>query len=998
MKKKTIFLGALIASASLMFLSSCVHKPANKTTNTGTTPVTTDTTPVTTNTGVKPTTDTSVTPTTVVEDVIIENALFNNSILRVKVANKKIKSIEQFGYDYTAYLPVYDSNNKISYFKVFSTNNSFISSNHVSSLFYELDTDNLLGNLIFHVDTNGNLVIIENKKDNIYTGGVNIDYTKYGYINKVTVSKDGKITKDLSTTDGAYSYSVSDDSIKFEGRNISGKESKVEYTINDIFDLNLSVTEGSKTLTDLTLSVYDGNINMSYYALYSSSSGDYTFSFENDKLVGTKKVYDGTTTEIEYMYDESNRLSTIHRKGASDVLSIEHNEAGKISKETYGSSIDQYIFDNEYRVGKKDPTSPYGNLSYISSYNENFQTLVRMENGGHGKQSYEFTYDEKGRETSYRNYYYASPTSDERFLAYENLYTFGTNGELTCDIYYRYDSTGKVLEGTKTEYSTNGNKEIEKYYRVADVKDVWNLQRETTTEELENGVVTETTNYSNNLKTSYTRNSKIFDELGYQTTTVTIITYNESGEVTKTTEYVDGVYDAENNIYLKTTSEDGKVISKNYTAYADSNQNVALWRTYEEYDSNEELALSRHTTYETLDDGKLTRVVEKTYENGLVSTYKDTKKEPDGTVYYEDIESYTYDENDEVATKTILINKLNALGNFVKSSNIYTEYSYTVVAGQENVYIRYYKINDDESKTHTKSELHVYNEDGLKLRVLEYDVISGVEQTTYSRATYYTYNEDDTLNKIEIAASNNYVQTFTYKDGALVSAVEVDDDTKEVVSVTEYNSDGKILTLYTYYKDSNGYDVVEENVMYYDIIFDEYVNCLNVYRRIQKSVRQLESSSQEIVVGEQISESFIDIDIFTGAGTQIMSVNKLNISSYQDGDNIIPGYTSERCVYYNVDGTSSEINYTKRNLDDVVIREYHTTFKYTDTEEIDTNVEHTYSDDSTPLKTITQVTTYTLSPRDQTSNKKTEVDHTNNDETKSYIWNYTTGEWELDEQ
>lgn len=996
MKKKTIFLGALIASASLMFLSSCVHKPANKTTNTGTTPVTTDTTPVT-NTGVKPTTDTSVTPTTVVEDVIVENALFNNSILRVKVANKKIKSIEQFGYDYTAYLPVYDSNNKISYFKVFSTNNSFISSNHVGSFFYELDTDNLLGNLIFHVDTNGNLVIIENKKDyNYNTGGVNIDYTKYGCINKVTVSKDGKITKDLSTTDGAYSYLVSDDSIKFEGRNTSGKESKVEYTINDIFDLNLSVTEGSKTLTDLTLSVYDGNINMSYYALYSSSSGDYTFSFENNKLVGTKKVYDGTTTEIEYMYDESNRLSTIHRKGASDVLSIEHNEVGKISKETYGSSIDQYIFDNEYRVGKKDPTSPYGNLNYISSYNENFQTLVRMENGGHGKQSYEFTYDEKGRETSYRNYYYTSPTSDERFLAYENLYTIGTNGELTCDIYYRYDSTGKVLEGTKTEYSTNGNKEIEKYYRVADVKDVWNLQRETTTEELENGVVTETTNYSNNLKTSYTRNSKIFDELGYQTTTTTIITYNESGEVTKTTEYVDGVYDAENNIYLKTTSEDGKVISKNYTAYADSNQNVALWRTYEEYDSNEELALSRHTTYETLDDGKLTRVEEKTYVNGLVSTYKDTKKEPDGTVYYEETIVYEYNLDNRIDTETITLSKKNVSGSMVET-NKYVVHSYNYVSGSFHEYIWNYNVASDETKTHSYDLSIFYDSEGKIWKQLRFSYSGDTIIEDPSQTEYYKYNEDGTLSQYEIIkGASDVINDYIYEDGKLVKITSKRSESGNIIAETVVDDFGQVETNSSSYIDSNDEEVINIVKKYTINLFGELV----LYKVIDYS----ESSNVEIIAGTKVItsrrgvETVFVYDIYTGDSYMEEQISKSTAYTYNDGEKDIIGYYLETDRHYFEDMTLKSNDRKKYTLDGVLMS---TTISSTVRTDIDTITSTTinYAEDGeTPTMTEIGVVEYEYGTNNQISSKMTRIDHTKNDETTHYVWNFTTGEWELVEE
>ena len=59
-----------------------------------------------------------------------------------------------------------------------------------------------------------------------------------------------------------------------------------------------------------------------------------------------------------------------------------------------------------------------------------------------------------------------------------------------------------------------------------------------------------------------------------------------------------------------------------------------------------------------------------------------------------------------------------------------------------------------------------------------------------------------------------------------------------------------------------------------------------------------------------------------------------------------------------------------------------------------TNIEY-LEDGKTPKTTEITVAEYEYGTNDQISYKKTTIDHTNNDETHTYNWNFSTGEWDL---
>ena len=119
MKKKTIFLGAFIASTALLLLTGCGKKNNNKDDDSSTSTKTQDVSGSASNN----TSTTSNTGGDVITsqdgDVILnaqEDAIFTDGVVRVTIREGKIQTIENFGDFYDRFIPVY-KNNKISYLK-----------------------------------------------------------------------------------------------------------------------------------------------------------------------------------------------------------------------------------------------------------------------------------------------------------------------------------------------------------------------------------------------------------------------------------------------------------------------------------------------------------------------------------------------------------------------------------------------------------------------------------------------------------------------------------------------------------------------------------------------------------------------------------------------------------------------------------------------------------------------------------------------------------------
>lgn len=987
MKKKTIFLGALLASASLMFLSSCVHKPANKTTNTVTTPVTTDTTPVT-NTGTDPvTTGTKPVTTAVVEDTYVETALFNNALLRITIADKKIDTIESIGAEYVIYKPVY-INNKIAFLRALNTRT--ITS--IQTKYYEVELNNLFDDIIFHVDENNNFSIIENKISNMY---YLYNFSNGKGVNKLTVSADGKITKNLSTSTKDWNPIVTDNSVSFSGKS-SGKNVDIDYSFTDS-NVNATFSKNGVIEQQFELTKEANKIRFTLEGNFENF--DYKYDLNADGLIsrGENTIYsEGETTKVvyEYNYNSNKRLFSINCPTTSEVETFEYDDKNRLTKDTNGtSSIISYTYDDKgILVSQKDISSPYGNTYTIESYNDNLQKLQELEIGGHGKHRYIYTYDALGRNVTYFDNYYPNPELETYVTLYESGHAYIQNGEIQYS--YQFGTDGKILNGSKNEYEVEGNKEINRYYSSTGVRDVWNIKSETSYEETETGSISETISYNAGVKKTRKVVTETVDTDGNP------LTITRESKFDGDTEYdvmesTFSIFDTINGSILQTVSYDGVLASKSYTI----KKAGVIDYIYAESYANGHINSSTKASYAYDEDGNkvATRTETSKYEEFndeyLVSEYKDSRCDTDGTVYYEETIVYEYNLDNMIDTETITLSKKNVLGSMVET-NKYVVHSYNYVSGSFHEYIWNYNVASDETKTHSYDLSLFYDSEGKIWKQLRFIYSGDTIIEDPSQTEYYKYNGDGTLSQTEIIeGASDVISDYIYEDGKLVKITHKKSENGYIIAETDVNDFGHVETKSSSYIDSNDEEVISIEKKYTINLFGELV--------LYKITDYNESSNADIIAGTKVItsrrgvETVFAYDIYTGYSYMEEQISKFTAYTYNDGEKDIIGYYQETDRHYFEDMTLKTNDRKKYTLDGVLMSKTTSSTVRTDIDTI-TSTTITYAEDGeTPTMTEIGVVEYEYGTNNQISSKMTRIDHTKNDETTNYVWNYTTGEWEL---
>ena len=153
----------------------------------------------------------------------------------------------------------------------------------------------------------------------------------------------------------------------------------------------------------------------------------------------------------------------------------------------------------------------------------------------------------------------------------------------------------------------------------------------------------------------------------------------------------------------------------------------------------------------------------------------------------------------------------------------------------------------------------------------------------------------------------------------------------------------------------------------------------------------LVGSIDTIKIGEQRSGHVIEVDIYSGSSRVTMQYSEIDRDTYVDGTETKEGYTSRKETYYNQQGKFARNSFVKKNLDDQIVEEYTTEVTYTDVE-TDVNTRYLYENEVLTT-TIIETRKYDLTSRDESSAEKTVIDHTNNDDTRYYIWDYELGDW-----
>ena len=992
MKKKTIFLGAFLASASLMLLAGCGKKNTNNKNDNTTTSVVTSGDDDTSTSKTKTSTDSSHED----EDTYVDDSLFNNSLLRINVVDNKIDTIEQFGMDYTIYMPVYDSNNKISFFRVFSNDTNFRDRNDIGSCFYQVELDDLLADLVFHYDSNDNFSIIETKNKRNRVNNVIND----GYVNKVTFSKDGKITKDLSAQETSWECYSDDNMITFTGNPYPEQNIQYIYEINDSFDMEMTTLQNDETSASFKMERDGEDILYTYDSKYYYEKLRFKFvEGALTEIINTPKGA-GEATSTEYHYNADGKITAIHVKGTTRVLSVEYGLNGKILSETYDSYKTQYIYDSKnVCVGSKDSNSTWGNSNEITQYNDDFQPLVKMENGGHGKQSHEYTYDEKGRQLSYQNYYYTNPTSEDRFLAYETSYRYNNNGVLIEDISYSYDNSGNVTNGNKIEYLFEGNKTITKYYGCAGVKGVFNLVSERSYEETEDGSISEATSYNGTTKAYYEKVTVSKDLNGNRKEVTKQIEYNTDGSEKTVTDITKGTLEDDDSVTYVSVYKNGNLYQNTYVEWTDFNEksNVVTY-TYDQ--TGEAIHYKEESTYE-YDGTDLVAIKDESYEyeNGNIASYQDLRRDMDGEVYYQRDVEYTYDSKNLIKAIDEEISKLNDSDEFVTERKFinYLTNQGTNTSSQKFDYYEVYSVDDDDNKTALEGVQITYNARGLASVERHYKATNGVIPDDYTSAKWYTYDEFDNVGLISIYEDDGvdglYLkESFVYdEDGNLLSSEIKNDDTNVVVETASYDANGKEVITYEYETDAYGYQMIRRTYDYYKLLFGEYVLYEKMTETESAITTIVEGSSDKIKIGEQRSGHVIEVDIYSGSSRLTMQYSEIDRDTYVDGTETKEGYTSRKETYYNQQGKFVGNSYVKKNLDSQIVEEYTTEVTYTDVE-TDVNTRYLYENEVLTT-TIIETRKYDLTSRDESSAEKTVIDHTNNDDTRYYRWDYELGDW-----
>ncbi|MCR5350579.1 MAG: hypothetical protein K6E20_06285 [Acholeplasmatales bacterium] len=436
MKKKKIFVGALIAAFSCAMLVGCGKKNTNKnddvvdTTSNGSSDTSTSTSASTSNTS---DTSTSTKGNTDEEGVVYNNYSLSTGVLKVGMKDKKIESISLFSNNYQLFVPEYVGN-KISFVKQYTFDIN-------SENFYkEIELGNICEKLSFYYDGD-DFVFAENNNKNLNDFGVpyavSDDVLNSGNLNRIIFKKDGTIEEKLTTQDikaNPWSFDVDDNLItlnrKYYNRSIEYNftdpfnvtttylsddtiSSKIEATLDD-GELTLALDDGRGSSSELVpvlkaLAVLDSTSMKVSFTPSSVTATEYSgtkasfvteYQFTNNRL--SKKItanLDETNSITEYIYSETNNL-------LNDVKSYISTKAGEVStlRHIYYKYDDKGIISEIEKVDEYDVKALYKILSYDNNY---LPTLYQFKpNSSSSNYEYEIEYDDLYRFTDKKKYYY----------------------------------------------------------------------------------------------------------------------------------------------------------------------------------------------------------------------------------------------------------------------------------------------------------------------------------------------------------------------------------------------------------------------------------------------------------------------------------------------------------------------------------------------------------------------------------------------------------------
>ena len=741
--------------------------------------------------------------------------------------------------------------------------------------------------------------------------------------------------------------------------------------------------------------------NKLYFKLNSSYDNfDFEFDLHADGLISRGEnttIIDGITskTVYEYSYNSNKRLVSINCPTTSQVETLEYDDKNKLTMYRFGTSkIIEYTYDNNgVLIGTKDLTSPYGNSNTIELYNDNFQVLQQLEMGGHGKHRHLYTFDSLGRQLTYIDKYYPNPDSEATYeILYEGGNAYYEDGYM--EYTYQFGTGGAISYGSKHEYRVDGYKEINKYYTSTGVRDVWNITSETSYEKIDSGSIKETISYNAGVKTTRVVITETVDDDGYP------LTIRRENKFDGDTEYdvyetTTSVIDVENNSTITINSKDGVLLTKTYDI---KKAGIIYYELVENYVNNHiDVATKKSYCYDAA--GKILAIRIETSEYSkindeyLVLNYTDSRTDNDGNEYYLKTVEYEYNLDNRVDNETISIFKIDHLG-IMQETKTYSQHSYNYISGQFHEYIWNYNVAADETKTHSYDSSLFYTSDGQVCKKLRFIYSDDTFVSEPSQTEYYMYNEDGTLRQYELETSTRtIISDYIYEDGKLVKIVTKNAITEAIVSETEVSGNTTMERIESSYMDSNDQEVINIENKYYLDLFGESVLYKVSYITEASNVELINGSN--VVTSRRYVETIIQVNIYNGSSYTEEQISKLAAYPYNDGETDIEGYYQVTDRHYFEDGILKTNYREKCTLDGILISTMTAQTVRTDVDTTtSTNIEY-LEDGKTPKTTEITVAEYEYGTNDQISFKKTTIDHTNNDETHTYNWNFSTGEWDL---
>ncbi len=992
MKKKTIFLGAFIASTALLLLTGCGKKNNNKDDDSSTSTKTQDVSGSASNNTSTTSNNSGDVTTSQDGDVILnaqEDAIFTDGVVRVTIREGKIQTIEKFGDYYDRFIPVY-KNNKISYLKHI-TNDFYTADDNLGSLYDEVQLDNLLGEYIFTYDGDDFLIIQNNSNvlDRRY-----LDYQNGGFINKITISKNNEITKEVSTNDFEWNTKIKDDSIICTNTRW-GKNSKIEYQISDD-GIDFSISENG--VEERASSIYINEKNNLEIVCSDENYGiERTFVLiQKDGVLNALNMSDSRSDSIQtlkYLYDSNGRLVNISNDSSNQISYI-YNEDKIIGYvDNYGDTNNYIYDDNNKIVGTANVSSIYGNSYQITSYNNNFQQLSRLENGGHGKQLYEYQYDSKGRMISYLNYYYPDPSSDDKKLMYSTTNRFADNDKITESTNYRYDySTGEIADGSQQKYISEDDKTILYSYNTT-IKD-WVKVKELKSIELEHGYISMTDIFDGGVLVRSETYSEKLDAEGYRETIEEYVTYDASGEKTSIESIATAIFDKENKIYKTVDKQDNKLKEEIYVTY-DENNNIICQENFR-YNENEKVYEHDIKNYK-YDEKKFKgtqSIVEEfgdfnaSGEGKLLSYSESIMDEYHSTIYAKESQ-YEYKTDGSIEIKEDVIKKES--NNTVKKS-----YGINIKYGTESgkkleTTIYSLKLEDDSYEIY-KFVKKVTYDDGRIYKIEEYDVVDGEIDDNSCRESIYTYDSDNRISRVDNISSKEILDEYFYDDEGKLEYIKTTDlDSHEELYSTYYDGDFIIKETDDSYVDDAGNKIT--------VILEEVKR--NFFGQIINYATSTTTTTHlfKTISGEKTSIGSRTITVVNaylypyGSETYKKSeTTEDDVDTYID-EKEVPGYTKTDSTEYYQDGKEIRISSSKYLKDGGILYQSNGTYKYQGKFQTFINVTEFY-EDGFLVKIETQTTRKNLSTHAIISDYK-EVKDVKTDEIKSYQWDFDKEEWVL---